>query len=279
MASTLFFAVAGDVHGRWAEFAHDVDIAASFLPEGARLAAVLQLGDAEPTADAAQLAEVHIKPERRALSDFAEVLAGRVRFAAPVYFIGGNHEPWRTLDRNGGLVQGGAPLAPGVHFLGRAGAVELSGVRIGFLSGIRHADGRPFTLADRLRLDTIESANYYTVEELARTAKCGPVDLLLTHERPTGTGFVHKLSETGDPAVRRLLGELRPAASFHGHHHRADEAVVDGVRVFAMGLTGQGVPEAVSVFAWDPDTRSVSRLRHVRTENAVSVPAASVSRA
>ncbi|UUT34553.1 metallophosphoesterase family protein [Microbacterium elymi] len=264
MASvTVYFAVAGDVHGRWAGLADDIRVAAGFLPDGAELSAVFQVGDAEPTADEEQLAEVHIKPERRRLSDFADVKAGRIRFPAPVYFIGGNHEPWRTLDENGGFIAGGARLAPDVWFLGRAGHAHIAGMDVAFLSGIRPPDGRPLRTWERARSAETRVHGYYSVEEVLRLCTAGPADIVLTHDWPAGSGYVHKTAYVGDPAVRRALELVAPAASFHGHYHRSDRFRTLGVDVFARGCFDQGVPEAVAVFAFDEDTRRVRQLEHV----------------
>ncbi|MEQ6897896.1 metallophosphoesterase family protein [Microbacterium sp. KR10-403] len=260
---TVYFAVAGDIHGRWAGLADDVRVAERFLPDGAELAAVFQVGDAEPTADEDQLAEVHIKPERRRLSDFADVVAGRIRFPAPVYFIGGNHEPWRTLDENGGVVVGGPRLAPDVWFLGRAGHVHVAGLDVAFLSGIRPPDGRPLYTWERARSTDTRVHGYYSVEEVFTVCSAGKADIVLTHDWPSGSGYVHKTAHVGDPLVRRALELVGPSASFHGHYHRSERFRTLGVDVFARGCFDQGVPEAVAVYAFDEQTRRVSPLSHV----------------
>lgn len=259
------FAVAGDVHGRWAELAAQLEIAQGFLDDPDDLEVIFQVGDAESTLGEEQLREVHAKPDRHKLGDFHLIAAGEVKLPAPLYFIGGNHEPWRSLDRNGGTVRGGDALVPGVHFLGRSGAVEVAGMRVAFLSGIRRPDGPTLSTArERAALGSPREEGYYVQEELDALRRVPRADLLLTHDWPLGSDFVHKTAWAGDEEVTAALRRLRPIASFHGHLHRRQDFEVDGVRVFARGCWGQGVPEWVSLFRIDLDTRQISAFRHVR---------------
>lgn len=264
-ASGRIIAVAGDVHGRWAELAEQLDIACSFLQGKERLDAVLQIGDAEPTLDEGQLQEVYAKPDRHRLGDFHRVAAGEISFPAPLYFIGGNHEPWRSLDANGGLVHGGPPVARDVHFLGRAGVVEIAGMAVAFLSGIRRPSGPLLqTAIERDAMGATREHGYFVQEEVDELLRAPRADLLLTHDWPAGSGFVHKTALAGDEAIAEAVRRLRPIASFHGHMHRREDFEIDGIPVFARGCWGQGVPEWVSLFRVDPIARTISAFPHVR---------------
>jgi hypothetical protein len=257
-------AVVGDVHGRWAELAAQLEIARRFLDGPDELDAILQVGDAEPTLGEEQLREVYAKPERHKLGDFDRVASGEIVLPAPLYFIGGNHEPWRTLDRNGGLVRGGAPIARGVHFLGRSGVVEVAGMRVAFLSGIRRPDGPTLpTSQARDALGSPREDGFFVQDEIDRLQAVSSPDLLLTHDWPVGSGFVHKTAWAGDEEIARVVRRLRPIASFHGHLHRRQDFDVDGVPAFARGCWGQGVPEWVSLFRVDLDARRICAFRHV----------------
>lgn len=264
-ADTRIIAVVGDVHGRWAELAEQLEIACSFLGKGERLDAILQVGDAEATRDEQQLQEVFAKPDRHRLGDFHRVASGEITLPAPLFFIGGNHEPWRSLDANGGEVRGGAPIAHDVRFLGRSGAVQVAGMTVAFLSGIRRPSGPMLqTAADRAALGSIREHGYYVRDEVEEL-RCVPhADLLLTHDWPTGSGFVHKTERVGDDVVTDAARRLRPIASFHGHLHRSQEFEIDGIPVFARGCWGQGVPEWVSLFRVDLAARTISSFPHVR---------------
>ena len=258
-------AVVGDVHGRWEELVAQLEIACSFLGAGERLDAVLQIGDAEATVDEGQLAEVHAKPDRHRLGDFHRVVAGEIVLPAPLYFIGGNHEPWRSLDRNGGIVRGGAPIAENVHFLGRSGVVDVAGMTVAFFSGIRRPSGPVLqTAAERDALSSVREHGFYVQDEVDELMRVESADILLTHDWPSGSGFVHKTELVGDEAVARVLQRLRPLASFHGHLHRREDFVVDGIPVFARGCWGQGVPEWVSLVRVDLGAGSVTPFPHIR---------------
>ncbi|WP_181905721.1 metallophosphoesterase [Microbacterium bovistercoris] len=258
-------AVVGDVHGRWAEMAAQLEVARGFLDDPDDLELILQVGDAEVTLDEAQLQEVYAKPDRHRLGDFHRVAAGEIALPAPLYFIGGNHEPWRSLDRNGGLVRGGAAIVPGVHFLGRSGVVEVAGLRIAFLSGIRRPSGPVLATAqERSDLSETREHGFYVQDEVDELMDAGSADILLTHDWPAGSGFVHKTALVGDEVVTDALRGLRPVASFHGHLHRREDFEIDGIPVFARGCWGQGVPEWVSLFRLDLATREVTPFRHVR---------------
>lgn len=258
------FAVAGDIHGRWEEFAAQLEIARGFLDDPDDLEAVFQVGDAEATVDEEQLKEVYAKPDRYRLGDFHRVVSGEIELPAPLYFIGGNHEPWSSLDRNGGMVRGGAPIARNVHFLGRSGVVEVAGLTLAFLSGVRRPAGAMLaTAGERALLDPKEQG-FYVGEEVDELMRVPTADILLTHDWPTGSGFVHKTELAGDEVVTRALRRLRPMASFHGHMHRREDFMVGGIPVFARGCWGQGVPEWVSLFGLDPVTRRITPFPHHR---------------
>lgn len=264
-ADARVIAVVGDVHGRWAELAAQLEIACSFLEEGERLDAILQVGDAEATRDEQQLQEVFAKPDRHRLGDFHRVVSGEIALPSPFFFIGGNHEPWRSLDANGGEVRGGAPIARDVRFLGRSGAVQVAGMTVAFLSGIRRPSGPTLqTAAEREALGSTCEHGYYVQDEADELGRVPHADLLLTHDWPTGSGFVHKTAPAGDDVVADAVRRLRPIASFHGHMHRSQEFEIDGIPVFARGCWGQGVPEWVSLFRVDLVARTISSFHHVR---------------
>ncbi|UJP09931.1 metallophosphoesterase [Microbacterium sp. KUDC0406] len=264
-AGQKVFAVVGDVHGRWEQMAAQLEIARGFLDRPEDLEIIFQVGDAEPTLGEEQLQQVYAKPDRHQLGDFHLVASGEVVLPAPFYFIGGNHEPWRTLDRNGGVIRGGPPLAPGVHFLGRSGVVEVAGLRVAFLSGIRRVSGLLLRTADeRAALTDVREHGYFVQDEIDVLLEAGQVDILLAHDWPAGSDFVHKTSVVGDEAIATALRLLRPAAAFHGHLHRRDDFFIDDIPVFARGCWGQGVPEWVSLFRIDLATGEVTPFHHVR---------------
>lgn len=172
MIDDMVFAAVGDVHGhhhlmverltRWEAAA------------GQRLRFVLQVGDFEPHRHEADL-ETKTGPRRyKRLGDFPDFLHGRAQFPWPVYAIGGNHEPYGWLDE----IPQGAELAPNCTFLGRAGCVEIDGLRIAFLSGIHSA--KAFDTQRRSarsnRQQSWKRSTYFDRQDIDRVLACKRAD-------------------------------------------------------------------------------------------------------
>lgn len=85
---------------------------------------VLQVGDFEPHRDEADLATMAAPSRYRVLGDFPDYAAGRRRFPWPLYFVGGNDEPYGLLDR---LAPGDA-IVGNCTYLGRVGVHRIAGL-------------------------------------------------------------------------------------------------------------------------------------------------------
>lgn len=228
------FAAVGDVHDRFGEM---VDLVRGRERQlGATASFVLQVGDCQPNRDQADLCTMAAPQKYRQLGDFREFWEGRTRFPWPVYFIGGNHEPYGLLD----TFPGGGQLVDNCHYLGRVGRVELNGVAVVGLSGI-HSDehwrvARPPVgeIHQRAKKHYI----YFTEDEVGRAAELGPADILLVHDWPAGIVAAHDSPQGpigNDPA--RLLAELlAPQLVLCGHLHRAYSASIalEGGRASAV---------------------------------------------
>ena len=156
---------------------------------------------------------------------------------APTWFVAGNNEDLDVIDA---LRAGESP--PGVrnaHLLagtaaevgargGRCNSAEVCGLRVAGLSGnfapTRYDKPRSELVGDRRR--------HFTHEDVERVAALGDVDVLMTHEAPTGL-----LSYGYDPGcehVDDLLDATSPDLCLVGHHHRHREAELRGVRVVSL---------------------------------------------
>jgi len=227
----------------------------------AELTVVLQVGDAEPQRDEAEAATVPGPAKYRKLGDFAEVVTGEVVVPAPVWFVAGNHEPFGALDADGGLAAGAGQWGPDVTYLGRAGVAQVAGLKVGFLSGIYREKsfeappGRP---------RPGKTAGHYTAGELAtaRTQMATGVDVLVTHDWPTGMPDTGR-GGVGDERVRALVDDFAPLLSLHGHMHVPGSAVLGQTQVAGLAIVGRrsGDPMA-AVGLWDVDLvrRTVHRL-------------------
>ena len=263
----MLIAALGDVHGRWREAAALVVSAcaqAGVVPGD--LAMILQVGDAEPLRDEDEIAQVVGPAKYRRQGDFPEVISGEIVMPAPVYFIAGNHEAFAALDADGGLIEGHGAWGPNVTYLGRAGAVTIDGLRIGFLSGIygeatytRSAEGR---LAHRVG----KHASHYTAQDLeqAQSAVREGVDVILTHDWPAGiTDETTRYGEIGDSHIRTLIESSGAMLSIHGHLHVARRSMIQRTQVACLAIVGSHATDplaAVGVWSIDHAGRSAGRL-------------------
>ena len=262
----MLIAALGDVHGQWREATALLGTAcASAEIAPGNLAAVFQVGDAEPQRDEDEAATVSGPAKYRKLGDFDEVGSGEIVVPAPLYFIAGNHEPFGALDADGGLVEGGGQWGPNVTYLGRGGLLEIAGLRVGFLSGI-YGEGT-FRRAQEgvLRFRTGKHATHYLPCELeiVRSAMAGGVDVLLTHDWPSGIAEDSHFGPVGDERVRVLIEDCQPILSLHGHMHRPASTVIGTTQVECLAIVGyhSGDPmSAVGIWDIDPDARTTRRI-------------------
>lgn len=251
------FAVVGDVHGAMHAMVGQVEAASRRL--GVTPEFVLQVGDFEPHRDEADLASMSSPRKYRRLGDFADYHSGRARFPWPVYFIGGNHEPYGFLDR-----LGSGPVAPNCAFLGRVGRVELGGLRVVGLSGIE----KPRLLAGRPSLDAPGARTKdlvgFSSAEVSQACAAGPADLLLLHDWPAGAvdpldaalfAAGHRAGApeaVGNDSARAVVDALRPDWVFCGHMHRGYRSTIahpQGQPTQLAGLAKVGSPGAVGLFS------------------------------
>eukprot|EP00419_Tripos_fusus_P022021 CAMPEP_0172721510 /NCGR_PEP_ID=MMETSP1074-20121228/79228_1 /TAXON_ID=2916 /ORGANISM="Ceratium fusus, Strain PA161109" /LENGTH=405 /DNA_ID=CAMNT_0013547265 /DNA_START=58 /DNA_END=1275 /DNA_ORIENTATION=+ len=128
------FAVVGDVHGQFSSMVALVQRWESL--HRLRIDFVLQVGDLEPHRDEADLSTMAAPSKHRMLGDFPRVLAGEIQLPWPVYFIGGNHEPYGWLEEH----PHGFQLCHNLHYLGRAGVQRIGPLRIAALSGVHRVE-------------------------------------------------------------------------------------------------------------------------------------------
>ena len=143
----------------------------------------------------------------------------------PTWFIGGNNEDFDVIEamRAGESV----PEANNAHLLAST-AADVEGLRVAGLSG----NFAP-TRYDRSRHELVgERRRHFTREDVERLAELDDVDLLLTHEAPTGL-----LSYSYDPGcehVDDLIAAVDPELCLVGHHHSHHETTVHGTRVVSL---------------------------------------------
>lgn len=144
---------------------------------------------------------------------------------ASTWFVAGNNEDLDVVDA---LRAGEAP--PGVRNVNllASTAATVEGVRVAGLSG----NFAP-TKFDSDRRD-LEGGRrrHFTHEDVERAVELEDVDIVLTHEAPTG--LLSYGYDPGCPHVNRLLESLEPDLCLVGHHHRHCEAEIEGTRVVSL---------------------------------------------
>ncbi|ELZ19411.1 metallophosphoesterase [Haloterrigena salina JCM 13891] len=144
---------------------------------------------------------------------------------APTWFVAGNNEDLDVIE----ALRAGEdpPEADGVHLLASTVA-SVDGLRVAGLSG-NYAPTKYDCARDELEGDR---HRHFTREDVERAAELDDVDVLLTHEAPTGL-----LSYGYDPGcehVDALLEALSPSLCLVGHHERHREAEIAGVDVVSL---------------------------------------------
>jgi len=185
-------------------------------------------------------------------AEFAEYADGLRKMKRPLYFIGGNNEDFEALHDS----PQGFELAPGVHYLGRAGQSTVQGLRIAYLSGIHAPRFYEQPLKRPTSLDTAKQAGYFRAPEVEKLMGLRDVDILLVHEWPRG--IVQRARDEGlsngrplpsywigNPVTRRLVDTVRPRWVLCGHSHKA----------FAVSLGGEGGRPATRIACLDQSAR------------------------
>lgn len=223
-----FFAAVGDVHGHHHEM---VRLVSEWERDtGNEIAFVLQVGDFEPNRNEADLESMAAPAKYRTIGDFPDFYFGEFTFPWPLYFIGGNHEPYGFLD----LAPQGAVIAPNCFYLGRVGVVEIAGLKIVGMSGIfsedKFEDQRPALseLGTRKKKDY----TYFNKDDVDGALDFGRADVLLVHDWPAGIiaeadrslfeGQRRSIryNSVGNEYARLLMDLLAPRLLLCGHMHK-----------------------------------------------------------
>jgi predicted phosphodiesterase len=220
--NSVRFVILGDIHGSFARAADVIEQAAGVL---GRVDAAICVGDLEPNRNARDAAGVATgKGHRRWVGEYPQVLRGEIVLPAPLWFIGGDHEPWATLDS-----QGPGEISPGVTFMGRAGVRDVKGLNVAFISGVQGpaSDGDMFSRQGR-----DERACWVRAEMIAlerAVAKHDRIDILVTHDWPDEV-----LGEPGNTELLRVGEATGAVLHVCGHRHRPAAGKYNKTAVLAL---------------------------------------------
>lgn len=214
----------GDIHGRFHRVQDWLEQLASARGQAPDL--VLAVGDVEAFVKAD---DHRRKAAKRAMpAEFFEYASGARALRYSIHFIGGNNEDFDSLhDRPDGF-----EVARGLIYLGRAGNIELSGLRIAFLSGIHAPNSLERPLEPPSNAERWKQAGYFRSHELDRLRGLRDIDLMLTHEWPRGLFArreaggaprrplrAYRFPWIGNPLTRSLMDEIQPRWLWCGHSH------------------------------------------------------------
>lgn len=195
-----------------------------------KLAFVLQVGF-EPIRHEADLATMDAPKKYLKLGDFRDFHSGKVEFPWPIWFIGGNHEPYGFLDQT----PLGATITKNCHYLGRVGSVVLEGLTIVGVSGIYKEDLFLHTMRPPLsQIGSRSNKDYisFTQSEISQALNFQSVDILMLHEWPKGIikpedlDTFHKwrpgshFEDVGNEYAQMLVESLQPKLVVCGHMHK-----------------------------------------------------------
>ena len=215
MSDTALIVGVGDIHGRFHRVGTWLDALERAVDRP--IDAVLAVGDVEAFATAD---DHRRKAAKRTMpAEFAAFAQGESRMTRPFYFIGGNNEDFESLHP----LSAGGDVAPGVHYLGRVGAANIAGIRVGWLSGIYAPKWLDNPLEAPTTAATRKQAGYFRRAEVDRLRAERSLDLLLTHEWPRGL-FARTPGKPvrpwmGNPLTRTLVDEVQPQWLLCGHSH------------------------------------------------------------
>ena len=222
----IYFAAVGDVHGyiyqmlgllqNW-ETKHQQ-----------KLNFVLQVGDFEPHRHDEDLTTMDAPTKYKKLGDFAHFYRHQADFPYPLYFIGGNHEPYGFLDN----FPAGKEIAPNFNYLGRVNTINLFGLKIVGVSGIYKSDLFTFRPSiAKIKFNSNKKYIGFTEAEIERAIDYRNTDILIMHEWATNIINKKDLAElqqryssiryeqVGNEYARLLIEALQPKLVLFGHMH------------------------------------------------------------
>lgn len=218
MESKIIFAAVGDVHGH----IHIMVKKLQRIQErtGLKPDFVLQVGDFQPVRSAEDLESLAVPLKYRSMGDFQDFCKGWSAFPFPLWFIGGNHEPYGLLD----MYPNGTTLLENCHYLGRVGRVELGGLSISGLSGIYSKESYHIsnkTLREPGKAGWKEHG-YFTEEDVDSLLTLPRPDILLLHDWPADIGCTDetgRFAGRGNQMARTVVDLFAPKLVLCGHQH------------------------------------------------------------
>lgn len=245
----MILCAAGDIHGGLDRMY--AGVLAFELSLGVRFDQVLHVGDFGVWPDPARVDGATRRHD--GAGDFPTWFAERRAAPRPTVLIKGNHEDFVWLD-----AQPSSEILPGLHYLRNGQVRELvvgeEVLRVGGVGGC-------FGPSNFGRLaSTLQgyAKRHYTRDEIEALSEASDLDIVLTHDAPTGVRFDrHRHGEvfvSEAAGLGELLAKTRPRVCFFGHHHTRVDAEVAGVP--CVGLNKGPYPGCLVAFEMKPGERA-----------------------
>lgn len=161
-------------------------------------------------------------------------------------FIGGNHDNWAELEKLPVGEDGLAPLLSNIKYLPRPGRTFVHGLVVGGLGGAFSIDYQYRTEGKDWWINEEPTSN-----DLQGLVNGGPLDLLLTHDAPSGIvlesafelpdNIVARATRTRDLLAAAVVS-TRPSIVFCGHWHQRTSGLINA---------GAGEPSSIEVLDMD----------------------------
>lgn len=250
---SLTFALVGDVHGFTKAMVRQVQALEQRIQRSFDF--VAQVGDFEPHRHEDDLRTMAAPTKYKQLGDFPDFMRGWATFPWPVYFIGGNHEPYGWLEH----YPLGFELIPNCSYLGRVGTIQLGGLRLSGLTGVFESELYEQPRPSVQEIDHVSNKHFigYNEADLDQLLELPRPDVLLLHEWPEGLTQDRKYAHraAGSEQARLLIELLKPSLVACGHMHRRHHAFwehPDGTstEIMCLGHIRDG-EQAVAAYEWN----------------------------
>ena len=241
---TMRIAIEGCTHGEL-EKTYETIAAAEKEAGGAgnKIDLLLCCGDFQSTRNLADLRCMAVPDKYKEMCSFYKYYSGEKVAPVLTIFIGGNHEASNYLQE---LPYGGW-VAHNIFYMGYAGVISVSGLRIGGLSGIYkgcdylrgHFETPPYDNSSMRSVYHIRNLETFRLKQLARS----PPDIMLSHDWPRGVykyGDVDQLlrckrhfhddianDTLGSRPTQEVMETLKPSYWFSAHLHVKFAAIVE----------------------------------------------------
>ncbi|MBD2300626.1 metallophosphoesterase [Nostoc sp. FACHB-190] len=260
----FYFAAVGDVHGQMQNMVKLLSKWESRL--GIKLAFVLQVGDFEPHRHEADLSTMSAPTKYKKLGDFPDYYSEKKFFPWPIYFIGGNHEPYGFLEQ----FPKGQKIINNCYYLGRVSSNIIKGLNVVGLSGIYQKDKFHSLRPHFLEIYTKSNKEYiyFNEDDIAQAIDYKNADILLLHDCPSEIvnpsiiaeiiGFSIKYGdEIGNEFARMLVDLLLPKVVLCGHiHYKHYTHIVTSdnrkIEIYCLADINKG-DAAIELFRVTPD--------------------------